>query len=331
MKRSLFVLLSLFFFSCYAHAFTFKIATLSPDGSVWMEKMREGAAEIEAKTNKRVSFKFYPGGVMGDDNSVLKKMRFNQLNGAAVTSGGLSSLYPDIQIYSLVLKFNSLAEVDYVRQKMDHEIVAGLDKKGLTNLGFVELGLTYLMSTQPIRNLADIKNQKSWAPDNNKLVFNAQKTLGVSPIPLAMGDVLMGLQTGMINVVAASPVGALALQWQTKIKYVNNLPMSYVFGILAVNKKDFDKLSKEDQAVVTQVMAKALGEINQHSRDDNQKAAESLKTQGVEFIEPTPEAAAEFKTLLKDEETILVKTGGLSGALVKELNQHLADFRAKAK
>lgn len=331
MKRNILALLALFLFSSYSYAFTFKIATLSPDGSVWMEKMREGASEIETKTNKRVSFKFYPGGVMGDDNSVLKKMRFNQLNGAAITSGGLSSVYPDIQLYNLVLKFNSLAEVDYIRQKMDAKIVAGLNQKGITALGFAELGLSYLMSTHPISNLADIKNQKAWAPDNNKLVFNAQKALGVSPIPLAMGDVLMGLQTGMINVVAASPVGALALQWQTKIKYVNKLPMSYVFGVLAVNKKDFDRISKEDQTVVAQIMARVLGEINQHSRDDNQKASESLKSQGVEFIDATPEAAAEFKALLKDADIELVKTGGLSAGLVKELNQHLVDFRAKEK
>jgi TRAP-type C4-dicarboxylate transport system substrate-binding protein len=331
MKRSLAVALSLLFLSSYAQAFTFKIATLSPDGSVWMEKMREGATEIETKTSKRVSFKFYPGGVMGDDASVLKKMHFNQLNGAAVTSGGLSSLYPDIQLYNLVLKFNSLAEVDYIRQKMDAKIISGLNQKNITTLGFAELGLSYLMSTNPIRTLADMKGQKAWSPDNNKLVFNAQKALGVSPIPLAMGDVLMGLQTGMINVVAGSPVGALALQWQTKIKYVNKLPMSYVFGVLAVNKKDFDKLSKEDQSVVSQTMAKVLGEINQRSRDDNAKASDALKAQGIEFIEPTPEAAAELKALLKDSDMELVKSGGLSASLVKELNQHLADFRAKAK
>jgi TRAP-type transport system periplasmic protein len=321
MKHKLLAFLALSFFSLSAQAFTFKIATLSPDGSVWMEKMREGATEIETKTGKRVSFKFYPGGVMGDDASVLKKMRFNQLNGAAITSGGLSSVYPDIQLYNLVLKFNSLAEVDTIRQKMDAKIISGLNQKNITALGFAELGLSYLMSTQPIRNLADLKNQKAWAPDNNKLVFNAQKALGVSPIPLAMGDV--------INVVAGSPVGALALQWQTKIKYVNKLPMSYVFGVLAVNKKDFDKLSKEDQSVVSQIMAKVLGEINQRSRDDNQKASDALKAQGIEFIEPTPEAASELKALLKDSDMELVKSGGLSADLVKELNQHLADFRSK--
>jgi TRAP-type C4-dicarboxylate transport system substrate-binding protein len=329
MKRKLFTFLALFFFSVYAHAFTFKIATLSPDGSVWMDKMREGAAEIETKTNKRVSFKFYPGGVMGDDNSVLKKMRFNQLNGAAVTNGGLGTIYPDIQLYNLVAKFSSLEEIDYVRQKMDGKLIAGLDKKGITALGFVELGFTYLMATQPIHNLAEIKALKSWAPDNNAVIQNAQKALGISPIPLPMGDVLMGLQTGMINVVASSPAGALALQWQTKIKYLNKLPMTYVLGVLAVNKKDFDKLSKEDQTIVSQVMARVLGELNQHSREDNQKASETLKSQGVEFIDPTPEASAEFKNLLKNSETELVKSGRLSSGLLQELNQHLADFHAK--
>ena len=52
-----------------AAATTFKIATLSPDGSIWMKLLREGAAEISERTGDRVSFKFYPGGVMGDDKT----------------------------------------------------------------------------------------------------------------------------------------------------------------------------------------------------------------------------------------------------------------------
>ncbi len=314
-----------------AYAFTFKIATLSPDGSVWMEKMREAAAEIETKTNQRVSFKFYPGGVMGDDNTVLKKMRFNQLNGAALTNAGLSGVDSNLQLYSLVLKFHSLDEIDYVRQKMDQKLMDGLTKKGMTALGFSEIGLTYLMSTAPIRNLADMKGQKAWAPENNKIALNAQKAFNVSPIPLPMRDVLMGLQTGMINVVASSPTGALALQWHTKIKYVTKLPLSYIFGVLIVNQKDFAKLSKEDQAVVSQIMAKTTADINQRSKEDNAKASDSLKAQGIEFIDPTPEAATELRALMKDSESQLIKSGELTGDLVKELNQHLNDFRAKSK
>ena len=43
-----------------AQAMRFKIATLSPEGSVWMEKMREGATELARKTDNRVKIKFYP-------------------------------------------------------------------------------------------------------------------------------------------------------------------------------------------------------------------------------------------------------------------------------
>lgn len=328
MKRFIYFCL-LMLVSSYTYAFTFKIATLSPEGSYWMETMRKAEKEIVERTQGRVDFKLYPGGVMGDDNSVLKKMRFGQLNGAALTNSGLSSVYSDMQLYNLVLKFRSLDEIDYVRSKMDEKLQQGLAEKGILSFGFVEIGMTYLMSTNPIRSLADMKDQKAWAPDNNKIAVAAQKAFSVSPIPLPIRDVLMGLQTGMVNVVASSPIGALALQWHTKVKYLTKLPLSYVFGVLALNKKDFEKLSKEDQAVVKEVLSKRLAEINQRSRDDNHKASTALEKQGIEFIDPTPEAAEELRALMTDTEANLISSGELSGYLVKELNQHLTDFRGR--
>ena len=84
-----------------AQAARLKIATLSPDGSSWMERMREGAAEVEQKTGGRVSIKYYPGGVMGNDKAVLQKMRIGQLQGGTLMTGSMTDIYPDIEIYSL--------------------------------------------------------------------------------------------------------------------------------------------------------------------------------------------------------------------------------------
>ena len=109
--------LSLLLIDQSASAVTLKIATLSPDGSYWMQKMRAGSEEIEKQTGGRVSLKFYPGGVMGDDATVLRKMRLHQLQGAAVTSGALNNIYPDIQLYNQILLFQSEQEVDYVDRK----------------------------------------------------------------------------------------------------------------------------------------------------------------------------------------------------------------------
>ena len=100
-------------------AATFKIATVSPDGSMWMRMLRRGAEEVSSRTEGRVAFKFYPGGVMGDDKAVLRKIRSGQLHGAVLTAGGLNQVYPDIQLYTLPMVFNDYEEVDFVRSSME--------------------------------------------------------------------------------------------------------------------------------------------------------------------------------------------------------------------
>ena len=58
--------------SAAAQATTFKIATIAPDGTTWMQEMRAGADVIKQRTGGRVQFRFFPGGVMGNDRSVLR-------------------------------------------------------------------------------------------------------------------------------------------------------------------------------------------------------------------------------------------------------------------
>jgi len=329
LKHLVYTLLLLTLLNGNAQAFTFKIATLSLDGSFWMQKMREGAKEITDKTTSRVKFKFYPGGVMGDDAGVLRKIRFRQLHGAAITNAGLSKIYPDIQLYNMVLKFNSLEEIDYVREKMDAQLMTGLEENGMVTFGFAEMGLAYLMSTQPIKNLNDLKHQKTWVPDNNNIALAAMKAFSVSPIPLPLRDVLMGLQTGMLNVVTGSPVGALALQWQTKIKYATDLPLSYIFGVMVLDKKAFDKISAADQKIVREVLNRVVNEMDKQSRIDNINAIKALENQGVEFIDPTKEATEGLRRVIKGVNEKLVKTGVLSKQMVDSLNNHLIVYRTQ--
>ncbi len=314
-----------------AFAVTLKIATLSPDGSYWMQKMRAGGDEIAKQTEGRVDFKFYPGGVMGDDATVLRKMRLHQLHGAAVTSGGLSGIYPDIQLYSQILTFQNEPEVDVVRQKMDSELMQGLEQQGIVALGFAEMGFAYMMSTTPIQTLADMRSQKAWAPEDNKIAVSALQAFDISPIPLPLRDVLMGLQTGMINVVAGSPIGALALQWHSKIKYITDLPMLYLFGVLAIDKPAFDEIAAADQKIVRDVMTTVIKEIDQHSRQDNQQAIAALQNQGIQLVKPSPESVAELKQKIAATNAEFEKTAGLSAEKTNKLHTYLNEFRAQGK
>ena len=327
---SIMLSLSISVFAHTAHAVTFKMATLSPEGSVWMSKLREGAAEVKKRTNGRVKFKFYPGGVMGDDNAVLRKIRIGQLHGGALTGGSLTRFYKDNQVYSLVMKYQSPAEIKYVRENLDATVQQGLKKGGFTTFGFAESGFAYVMSSKnPVDSVAALQKQKAWIPANDEVALEAVSAFGVSPIPLPLGDVLAGLQTGLIDTIAASPIGALALQWYTQIKYIMELPVLYSYGVLAISNKAFKKAKAEDQKIITEVMSKIFKELDVINKKDNKSALAALKTQGVKFIKPTAAQAKEWLVYAKKSQQRLVETGKISKQIISKADGLLKKFHAK--
>jgi TRAP-type C4-dicarboxylate transport system substrate-binding protein len=310
-----------------AVATTFKIATLSPEGSTWMDIMRSGADEVAEKTNKRVQIKFYPGGVMGDDMAVMRKIRIRQLQGGAVTIGAVSSYYSDSQVYSLPMLFRNLDEVSYVRSKLDSHILQGLEQNGFVSFGIAEGGFAYIMSLNPIKSVADIRLSKAWVPSSDELVLEGIKAYDVQPIPLPLGDVLTGLQTGLIDTVAAPPIATLALHWHTQVRYLTDMPLLYSSALLIIDKKAFDKLSKQDQKITRDVMGRVFNKLDKQNRIDNKSAFGAIKSQGIEMVKPDPEQLKEWRGNAYEARLQLVKSGKISNELMREVDQHLNDFR----
>jgi TRAP-type C4-dicarboxylate transport system substrate-binding protein len=313
-----------------AQAAVFKVATLAPNGGSWMKTMRAAGKEIEQSTDGRVKFKFYPGGVMGSDDAVMRKIRFGQLQGGAVSGGALSAAYADIQVYALPLKFKTFDEVDFVRERMDQDIIAGIEKGGFVTFGFAGGGFAYVLSQAPISSTQDLKSHKVWIPNNDKGALVAVQAFGVSPIPLNLSDVLAGLQTGLVDTVATSPIGAIALHWHTQVKYMTDVPIMYLFATLALDKKAFYKLAPEDQVIVRDKMEAAFTAIEKQNRADNIAAYNALLTQGIELVALSDDERAQWFRLAEQGQQDMVSTGVVSEATVKILDQHLEAYRATA-
>ncbi|MEN8178816.1 MAG: TRAP transporter substrate-binding protein DctP [Pseudomonadota bacterium] len=287
MLRLLFVLLLSFGLLTGTHATTLKIATIAPDGTSWMKQLRTAAKKIQEETQGRIKIRFYPGGVMGNDKSVLRKIRVGQLQGGAITGGGLTSIHPDTELYSLPFLFRNLQEVDHVRRVMDEQIIGALREKGFTSYGISEGGFAYLMSNQPVKSTHDLKGLKIWIPEGDKTNARAFNTLDISPIQLPITDVLTGLQTGLINTVATSAIGAIALQWHTRVKYLTDVPLAYLYASLVIKESALRKLSTEDRGVLQRIMDATFAELNQKNRGDGQSAVKALTQQGIRLIQPS--------------------------------------------
>jgi TRAP-type C4-dicarboxylate transport system substrate-binding protein len=312
-----------------ASAVVLKIATLSPDGSFWMQKLREGAKEIDDKTENRVRFKFYPGGVMGNDKAVLRKIRIGQLHGGAVTGGSLANVYGDIRVYSLLMVFKSTQQVDYVRERMDVPIISGLEKAGFVTFGLAEGGFAYIMSKEPIKTTDDLRTRKLWMPDDNLTTIETMQTFGIKSIPLPVADVRAGLQTGLIDTVTISPIAAIVLQWHTQLRYLTQIPVAYVFGLLAVDRKAFEKISAADRQIVQDVMGRVFRDIDRRNRKDNIAALEVLRKNGIKIFKPTEDSIKDWLGLASAVNGRLVESGELSQDILNVLEKHLNEYRSR--
>jgi TRAP-type C4-dicarboxylate transport system substrate-binding protein len=275
-----------------------------------------------------VKFKIYPGGVQGDDFTVLRKMRIGQLQGGVVAASTLTRFYPDLQIYNLPLVFRDVDEVDYVRRRMDQQIVDGLEDAGMVTFNLTETGFAYMLTKEPVRSVGDLKKVKAWVPDGDPISAKLIQSFGISPIPLTLSDVLAGLQTGLIDGVAVPPLVALALQWHNQVKYVTNIPLVYIYSMLSLDKKAFDSIDEADQLIVKEVMNRVFLEVDRENRVDNKKAYDALIVQGIEEVAPTEAQITDWRLKAKTSIADLVQSGSISNESLLTLQRHLDEYRA---
>lgn len=307
-----------------------KVATVAPDGSGWMREMRTGADTIHERTNGRVTIKFYPGGVMGSDSQVLRKIRVGQLQGGAFTSGGIGERYAGLNLYGIPLLFHSLDEVDYVRARLDADLEAGLREAGFTSFGFVEGGFAQFMANEPISNVDDMRRRKVWSPEGDPIGFRALEVMGLSPVALPPTDVLTGLQTGLLDVVAASPVVALVLQWHTKVKYVTDLPIAYSIGVFAIDNRVFDSLLRADQALVRNVMSGVMSRLDAQTRIDNREAETVLWDSGLELVPVRSEQVSGWRNTIEGLYPELGNRRDIDADILDKILALLEEYRAGA-
>ncbi|MCH9693912.1 MAG: TRAP transporter substrate-binding protein DctP [Gammaproteobacteria bacterium] len=317
----------LLFLCAPAMAATLKIATVTPEGTQWMKDMRAGAKEIAERTEGRVKIKYYGGGVKGDDAKVLGQIRIRQLQGGAFTPSALSSQYSGLNLYGMPLVFDSEDEVAYVRSRMDQKISEGLESAGFVNFGFATSGFANIMSSTPVDSLDDLKGKRVWVPEGDSISYASMEALSLSPVTLPLTDVLTGLQTGLIDIVAIPPIVALIMQWHTKVKYITRLPLVYTYGFMAIDQKSFAKVSDADKAIVHEVMARMYMNFDKVNLVDNEGAYQALLNSGIQSVDIDKAEFQKVRNLLLASNLKLGAEGAFSLELYKEMLGYVDEYR----
>ena len=183
------------------------------------------------------------------------------------------------------------------------------------------------MSNEPVRGLDDLKGKRVWVPEGDTISYASMEALSLSPVTLPLTDVLTGLQTGLIDIVVVSPIGALVLQWHTKVKYVTDIPLVYTMGFMALDKRALRKIDAADQEVVREVMTRMYADFNEINIADNEEALQALLNSGIESVVPDTVEFENIRRVMLESNRQLAEDGEYSVDMYDQMMQYVEEFR----
>ncbi len=315
-----------------AQLYIFKFATLVPPDTAWMKEIDRWADDVYKKSNGRLKFKIYPGGVMGDEPDVLRKIRSRQLQGAFFTGYGIGRIYSSARVLEMPFLFKNTDESDYVRNRLMPEIEAGFRYKGFELLGWPEIGAIHFFSKKPIHSLQELKQRRIWLWQGDPIGEAFAEAAGVSPVPLSIIEVYTQLTArhGSIDTVYNSSFGALTMQWHTKLSYATNVTMTNAIGALVVSNRFYKKLPEDLQKLLKTTAKKAAERINEITRRDNLQSIKLLKDSGIHFMWDWNDQEKKEMMKIRDQAAAeLIKSDYISKKMFKRTTTLLNEFRKK--
>lgn len=253
-----------------------RIATLAPRDSSLGDVYQQLKIGMKERTGGQVNMKMYYGGVAGDEITVVRKMRVGQLDGALITSTGLSALVRQVLVMEAPGLIRSYPELDAVREDLAPQLEALFDQAGYKLIAWGDAGKTRIFSTQKIYGPSDLQNVRPWVWRDSATMRAFIKAAGANGVLLNLPEVYSGLQTGIIDTVIASSVGVLAFQWHTKLKTMAKQAGGIVTGAFVVKKDHLEKLPKEARDYLDEVSGETEEIFRVEGRKLDDEAAVTL-------------------------------------------------------
>jgi TRAP-type C4-dicarboxylate transport system substrate-binding protein len=274
-----------------ASALTLKIATLAPAGSPWVDGLRRLAAEWERISGGQIEVKIYAGGIAGEEADLIRKLRLGQLQGAALTQLGLGLLEPSFLALSVPFLVQTEGELEELMGRMRFYFDRLLTAKGFRLMNLSKAGWVRFFGREPVVYPADLKRQKLGVPDGDADFVETWRRVGFSAFSLPLGDLLTGLQSGLVDAFYAPPLVAATFQWFRPARYMSDLRIAPVVGGVVLSEQFVRALPPELAGELLDHFRTLEQELNTQMVGLEEQAIVAMRQQGLK-IDSVPQAAA---------------------------------------
>ncbi len=308
-------------------AYVFKMATIAPKGTGWARQFEEiMLPEVQRVTGGEVGFKCFWGGVMGDDEDIIKKMRVGQIDTAAVSGQGVGTVCPAMTVLELPFLFNDYGEVDYIRRKMFTSFDRLTAAQGFKLIFWVDQDFDQIYSTRyDFSSLDQFKAARflTWyGPVEEKCL----EALGASPIPVNVPEAASSVRQGVVDSLICPAFGIIGFQMQSQIKYVNPIRIRYSPALAIFSTSAWARLPQKYREPMDSKRDELVTKFLKATREANDKALAALTRYGVKKTRVDPKLMEEIRRKTRPVWDSLVGKV-YSRQILDEILHFLAEYR----
>jgi TRAP-type C4-dicarboxylate transport system substrate-binding protein len=248
----------------------------------------------------KVTLRIYPGGVVGDENAMLRKMRVGQLHAAAITGMGLAFLDRSFYGLHVPMLYASDEEFDYVRHRLSPLLENRLEEKGFIVLNWGDAGWIHFFAREPFTRPSEMKAMKLYIGAGDSSLTQLYKKAGFKPVPISVVDILPSLQTGLIDAFNATPLAALAFQWFALAPNMADIKWAPLTGATIIDKRAWKKIPEELRPKILEVSRAASQRLQREIRNLNAEALKAMVENGLKINHVSPSIEAEWRKIVED-------------------------------
>ena len=305
-----------------------RLGTILPSGTGPLAVLQELGERWRQDSGGTVKLVLYPDGRLGGEAEMVKKMRIKQLNAGVFSVTGLADIDPSSTgLQMMPLMFHSWAEVDYVREQIRPLLEQRLRAKGYEVLFWADAGWVRFFSKDPATRPEEFRRMKmfAWAGDNAQL--SIMQASGYQPVPLEVGDILLGLNTNMITTVAMPPLVALAGRINGPAPHMLDLNWVPMVGAAIVRSDVWEKIPPAIRARMRADADEAGEKIRASGRRDGEESVRAMQQHGLQIHVPSPEAEREWQEFATQ---LYPKIRGtvVPADIFDAVEHHVREFRA---
>jgi TRAP-type C4-dicarboxylate transport system substrate-binding protein len=273
-----------------------RLGTLAPKGSSYVKHLQAMGEKWRHPPGRGARLTIHPGGTMGGEADMVRRMRIGQLQAGMLTAVGLAEIEPGVTgLQNLPMMFRSLDEVDYIGWKLQPILKKRLKEKGFVVLFWGDSGWVRFFSEERVLRPDDLRKTRLFVSTGSASAADIYRAVGLNPVPLEAVDILPSLQTGLSNAVALPPSFALAGQVDRVASHMLDLAWAPLVGAAVVTVKAWQAMPPGARDALHLAAAEAGNLIRADSRRESAESVEAMRKRGLQVHTPTPEIETEWR------------------------------------